>query len=117
MWFKECAGCHATGVNPGKKTFQEPGIGCEACHGPGSNHVRAIHGFEIATIINPLRLPALAATQICGSFHTKGKDKNGEYAYPVGYMAIRGVANLYLYFNPVNLRDNPEIFWPSGDSN
>ena len=34
-WFKECAGCHATGVDPEKKTFKEPGIGCEACHGPG----------------------------------------------------------------------------------
>jgi formate-dependent nitrite reductase cytochrome c552 subunit len=116
MWFKECAGCHATGVDPVKKTFQEPGISCEACHGPGSNHVRAIPGFEIATIINPVRLPALAAAQICGSCHTKGKDKSGEYAYPIGYMATRGVANLWLYFNPVNPRDNPEVFWPSGDS-
>ncbi|MCX8069035.1 MAG: cytochrome c family protein, partial [Thermodesulfovibrionales bacterium] len=36
-WFKECAGCHATGVDVAKRTFKEPGIGCEACHGPGSN--------------------------------------------------------------------------------
>jgi len=26
-WFKECAGCHATGVDPEKKIFKEPGIG------------------------------------------------------------------------------------------
>ncbi|MDP3297559.1 MAG: cytochrome c3 family protein [Thermodesulfovibrionia bacterium] len=116
LWFKECGGCHATGVDPGKKTFKEPGIGCEACHGPGSNHVRAIPGFEIATIINPVRLPALAAAQICGSCHTKGKDKSGEYAYPVGYMTTRGVANLYLYFDPVSPKNNPEMFWQSGDS-
>ncbi|MBI4654653.1 MAG: hypothetical protein HY752_06620 [Nitrospirae bacterium] len=116
MWFKECGGCHATGVDPIKKTFKEPGIGCEACHGPGSNHVKAIPGFEIATTINPVRLPALAAAQICGSCHTKGKDKSGEFAYPVGYMVTRGVANLYLYFDPVSPKDNPEIFWPSGDS-
>ena len=31
-WFTECAGCHATGVNPEKKTFVEIGISCEACH-------------------------------------------------------------------------------------
>ncbi len=55
-WFKECAGCHATGVDPAKKTFVETGIGCEACHGPGSNHVEAVPGFEIQTIIQAGRL-------------------------------------------------------------
>lgn len=116
MWFKECAGCHATGVDPVKKTFLEPSIGCEGCHGPGSNHVRAIPGFEIATIINPVRLPSLAAAQICGSCHTAGKDKSGEYPYPIGYMSTRGVANLRLYFDPANTENNPNMFWPSGDS-
>ena len=38
-WWTECAGCHATGVDPVKKTFVEAGVACEACHGPGSNHV------------------------------------------------------------------------------
>ena len=43
-----CGACHSTGYsaagNQGGKagivgTWQEPGVGCEACHGPGSNHV------------------------------------------------------------------------------
>jgi hypothetical protein len=37
-WWVECSGCHATGVDPAKKTFVEAGVACEACHGPGSNH-------------------------------------------------------------------------------
>ncbi len=115
-WFKECAGCHATGVDPIKKTFIEPGIGCEACHGPGSNHVKAISGFEIDTIINPAKLTTAAAAQICGSCHSRGVDKTGQYAYPVGYMTSRGIANLRLFFNSFNQKNNPDMFWPSGDS-
>lgn len=115
-WFKECAGCHATGVDPEKKTFKEPGIGCEACHGPGSNHVKAIPGYEIATIVNPQRLTTNAAAQICGSCHSRGMDKSGQYPYPVNYMTSRGVANLRIFFNHANQEENKEIFWPSGDS-
>ncbi|TWT41661.1 hypothetical protein RAS1_27820 [Phycisphaerae bacterium RAS1] len=49
----DCFRCHATGAHdstadrpvfqdgrPGMRgTFQQPGVQCEACHGPGSNHV------------------------------------------------------------------------------
>lgn len=114
-WFRECAGCHATGVDPVAKTFKEPGIGCEACHGPGSNHVQALPGFEIATVVNPKRLSSAAAAQICGSCHSRGRDKSGQYAYPADYMTSRGTSNLVLHFNAYNPKDNPEIFWPSGD--
>ncbi len=115
QWFKECAGCHATGVDPVKKTFKEPGIGCEACHGPGSNHVEAAKGYEIATIINPKRLTAGSAAQICGSCHSRGKDRKGGYPYPVEYMTARGLSNLYVHFNLANPKDNPDLFWRSGD--
>jgi hypothetical protein len=116
-WFAECAGCHATGVDPGKKTFIEMGIACEACHGPGSNHVEAIPGFEIPTIIQAGRLTPALAAQICGSCHTRGRDKTGKYAYPVDYQVHKGEGNIRLYFNEANHENgNAEIFWPSGES-
>jgi hypothetical protein len=37
-WSTQCAGCHTTNMNTPKLTWGEPGIGCEACHGPGRNH-------------------------------------------------------------------------------
>lgn len=114
-WFKECAGCHATGVDPVKKTFKEAGIGCEACHGPGSNHVKAIPGYEIPTIINPQRLTSKSAAQICGSCHSRGKDRKTGHPYPVEYMTARGLSNLYVHFNMANPKDNPELFWRSGE--
>jgi hypothetical protein len=115
-WFNECAGCHATGVDPEKKTFVEMGIACEACHGPGSNHVEAIPGFEIPTIIQASRLTPALAAQICGSCHTGGRDKRGNHAYPVDYQIHKGVGNIRLYFTELNKQDNPEYFWPSGES-
>jgi hypothetical protein len=44
----DCGSCHTTGFNPSGHqgdlagivgTWQEPGVRCEACHGPGSLHV------------------------------------------------------------------------------
>jgi len=118
-WWKECAGCHATGVDPEKKTFVEMGVSCEACHGPGSNHVEAIPGFEIPTIISAARLNSALSAQICGSCHTRGREINGgKYAYPVKYQTHKGEANLQLYFDAVNPthEHDAEYFWPSGES-
>lgn len=47
-WNSRCAECHATGYeknyDPRRQRFgsrqQEIGVGCEACHGPGSMHVK-----------------------------------------------------------------------------
>jgi formate-dependent nitrite reductase cytochrome c552 subunit len=115
-WFKECAGCHATGVDPERKTFVEMGVACEACHGPGSNHVEAIPGFEIPTIIQASRLTPALAAQICGSCHTGGRDKKGKAAYPVEYQLYKGLGNIRLYFDEFTQQNNPELFWPSGES-
>ena len=117
-WFKECAGCHATGVDPSKKTFVEMGVSCEACHGPGSNHVEAIPGFEIPTIISAARLTPSLAAQICGSCHTRGRSPKSNYAFPVDYQNHKGEANLKLFFDeadPAHV-DDAEYFWPSGES-
>ena len=117
-WFKECSGCHATGVDPEKKTFVDMGIACEACHGPGSNHVEAVPGFEIFTILQAGRLTPAQASQICGSCHTRGRDKKGDYAFPYSYQDYKGEANLRLHFKeaiPDN-GDDSKYFWPSGES-
>ncbi len=117
-WYTECAGCHATGVDPVKKSFVEMGVACEACHGPGSNHVEAVPGYEIPTIISGSRLTPQLAAQICGSCHTAGRDKTGKYAYPVDYQTHKGEANIKMFFDEFSMDSDTEgnRFWPSGES-
>jgi formate-dependent nitrite reductase cytochrome c552 subunit len=117
-WFNECAGCHATGVDPEKKTFVEMGIACEACHGPGGNHVEAVPGYEIPTIMQAGRLTPFQAAQICGSCHTRGRDKTGKYAYPVEYQTHKGEGNIRLYFDEASPDHggDSDYFYPSGES-
>jgi predicted CXXCH cytochrome family protein len=112
-WFLKCAGCHATGVDPEAKTFTEIAIGCEACHGPGGNHVEATAENMMGTIVNPALLPADLSAQICGQCHTRGKDPTG-YGYPKEFLPT---LNLNLLYTPVTPeKDTPKRFWPDGTS-
>jgi hypothetical protein len=80
---RSCAGCHATGLsavrlNPNGEfvaEHEEPGVGCESCHGPGALHVINSGGRELPdrAIVNPARLTAAEQRDICMSCHTRGK--------------------------------------------
>lgn len=95
----KCAGCHYTGysvtknaageylatgvsdyqgeINPGTGTTQELNIGCETCHGPGSEHMAA--GGQGKFIVTPKNLTPEREAMICGQCHTRAfsndKDK------------------------------------------
>ena len=88
-WLKKCGGCHATGVDPVKKTYTELGVGCESCHGKGSWHA-ALPKSKIYdkrnTIINPAKLTLGVSVEICGSCHNRGKATQLKgSSWPVGY--------------------------------
>ncbi|MEA3410819.1 MAG: multiheme c-type cytochrome [Pseudomonadota bacterium] len=88
-WLKKCGGCHATGVDLEQKTFMEPGVGCESCHGKGSWHAalpKAETYKKRETIVNPEKLTMGVSVQICGSCHNRGKSTHVKGAgWPVGY--------------------------------
>ena len=54
IWNSNCFNCHATNIVQGynvdeqkfKSTWSEMGIGCEACHGPGREHVTLMDAWE-----------------------------------------------------------------------
>jgi predicted CXXCH cytochrome family protein len=54
IWNANCFNCHATNLAQGydsdarqyRTTWSEMGIGCEACHGPGREHVALAEGWE-----------------------------------------------------------------------
>ena len=88
LWNLHCIQCHATGGQPrpaevpGEMDTRvgELGIACEACHGPGEEHVRVNsdptrrYGYHLAaerdpTIVNPARESSRSSSQICGQCH------------------------------------------------
>ncbi len=98
-WLKKCGGCHATGVDLDQNRFTEPGVGCEACHGPGSHHA-ALPKTAIfekrSTIVNPAKLTSGVAVQICGSCHNRGKStKVKGSSWPVGYRPGKALTTYY----------------------
>ncbi len=77
----KCNGCHTTGFNPDTYDFSEFGIGCEACHGPASNHVAAYRASaDLTCAICHDHIPVSPAqdvivsikSAVCGQCHTRG---------------------------------------------
>ena len=97
---RKCAGCHQTGVKPsqnaqGEYVIQvaEENIACEACHGPGSEHIKVATSRPAdLKIVNPAKLPPERANEVCGQCHDRGhstgqiggKDLEYPYSAPLG---------------------------------
>jgi hypothetical protein len=97
-----CAGCHLTGWEryEDKTTGQwlvravndpagemnidddpepdEINVGCESCHGPGSEHVA--NGGRSRFIVNPRLLSAERSAVVCGRCHDRRQGYGGPYA-------------------------------------
>ena len=98
-----CAGCHFTGysvtengsgefvssaafdfqgeTHPVAGTKMEMNIGCESCHGPGSEHLAA--GGMGKAIVTPLNITPEREVTICASCHTRGESKGTAEGHPV----------------------------------
>ncbi|HVT06509.1 MAG TPA: cytochrome c3 family protein [Polyangia bacterium] len=87
-WNDNCVFCHNVAPNPARDpetghfatTVAELGIACEACHGPGAEHVArnadparrarlAATGAADPTIVNPSRLSPERSADVCGRCH------------------------------------------------
>jgi predicted CXXCH cytochrome family protein len=137
---RECAGCHSTGLalrgdaTQGFLASAAPAfeghydldgdgrddllaVGCEACHGPGSEHIeRAPRG---KAIVSPRLLTPERQNLICGACHSNPRGVGGEQA-PLdvdGHMARPGLSRSdYLLAHTSRIDAAPSDLWPSGDS-
>ena len=74
---RRCFGCHSTASTVSGKFDPEHailGVTCEACHGPGLQHVvaataNAPYQETAATILNPKRLSPVDSVDFCGACH------------------------------------------------
>ncbi len=82
-----CDGCHSVGYDIHTKQVAEWNVGCERCHGPGSEHVA--HPTR-TNIINPAHMDYVAASDTCIQCHSQGQPLSNPiegkyYDWPVGY--------------------------------
>jgi hypothetical protein len=75
---RQCLHCHSTwfgAVERGRSGSKGPealdhGIGCERCHGPGLNHIKAVEsGFAQTAIALSVRSPSSAKLKTCTQCH------------------------------------------------
>lgn len=137
---KECASCHFNGytltptvggdfvagaVNDpngeadidGDGVPNELNIGCEVCHGPGSEHVKSAKEKKAATIVNPAKLAAERATVICNQCHSRpqGNLKNDQPVNKDNRMLTPGISrNEYLVNHTTREDAAQKDFWPDG---
>jgi predicted CXXCH cytochrome family protein len=82
-----CDGCHSVNYDIKTKTVTEWNVGCEKCHGPGSEHARMP---SVTNIVNPAKLDFVHANDTCIQCHSQGQPRNNPidgkyYDWPVGF--------------------------------
>jgi len=139
---QNCAGCHTTGTrnisqnargewnfkgypaslhnvdDPGYFDYDGDGtakimnIGCESCHGPGSQHILA--GGDPAKIVNPAKLETHDANQVCGQCHSViASTPTGVIGWP--YQEATGKSWLPGSGQPLaDYATAAEVWWPDG---
>jgi predicted CXXCH cytochrome family protein len=127
VWNKSCYGCHVSREqknfdpehNSYRTTWQNLGVDCESCHGPGAGHIAAMAAAKNGKaparpamnrkIVNPARLDATRSTMVCAPCHSY-RD-----IYADGFQAGD---NYYDFFLPVMEYRLPESddppFWADG---
>lgn len=136
----ECASCHFTGYSltptvagdfvagavddpNGEADIDENGtpnelnIGCEVCHGPGSEHVKAPKMKKSATIVSPRKLAPARASVICEQCHTRpqGNLKNDQPVSKDNKTMIPGTSRNEYLVNFTTREDAAQKdFWPDG---
>ncbi|MBM82122.1 MAG: hypothetical protein CMJ78_16260 [Planctomycetaceae bacterium] len=138
-WNDNCIVCHSVAGAPRLDAATETvatevaefGIACEACHGPGQEHVnfqkRRALGESLAdlsdTIINPAKCDARISSQICGQCHNFFKPRNPQGFSADGYTSRAGddLSETRLIWTHERTKDHPQstdlvrgCYWDDG---
>jgi predicted CXXCH cytochrome family protein len=142
IWNANCFNCHATNLVQGfdvaqrryDSTWTEMGIGCEACHGPGSRHVELMDAWEkapstkpaydnsasnrelgsILQIFSPRSAAPRQVFDTCAYCH--GNKRNLLLGFRAGDR-YEDYALPYLISEPIPATDYQGEFWPDGRPN
>ncbi len=113
-WGQNCAYCHVTGYDAETGGWEEDGVQCEACHGPGEDHFDTADDagsrpdddelIDIRASINPATDP-----QVCGQCHSRGTGVSGQ-PFPVGYYPGMMLSDFWTLY-PM---DDSAYWYPTG---
>ena len=92
-----CDGCHSVNYDINTKTPTEWNVGCEQCHGAGSDHVQSPKLFNI---LNPARQDYVHANDTCIQCHSQGQPlanpiQGKYYDWAVGYHAGENLSDFW----------------------
>ena len=112
-----CAGCHTVGLNTRRYRWEEDGVQCEACHGPGSLHAELAEAEDDDTSpeqISEIRSLINRGTdaQVCGQCHSRGSEPEGLHPYPIDYLPGNDLLSGDVF--RLVAEDDPEHWWITG---
>jgi len=92
-----CDGCHSVNYDIATQVPVEWNVGCEKCHGPGSEHIARATS---ANILNPAHFDYVNASDTCIQCHSQGQPltnpiKGKYYDWPVGFDVGRKLADYW----------------------
>ncbi|MBK8027082.1 MAG: ammonia-forming cytochrome c nitrite reductase subunit c552 [Chloroflexi bacterium] len=114
---QNCAGCHTTGLELERGRWQDEGVQCEACHGPGGEHAEVADDagsrpndeeraeIHAAIVMSP-------DAQICGQCHVQGSTPDLSHTFPVNYLPGGDMLDAEVFQIPE--RDDPATFYETG---
>lgn len=115
-WNTNCAGCHTTGYQVDSGKWEDPGVQCEACHGPGSTHADLVD--EAGSTVDDTELAEIRGSialspdpQVCGQCHSLGQTSTN-LPYPVNYRPGDELLSADV-FTLVSPHDTAH-WWPTG---
>jgi predicted CXXCH cytochrome family protein len=131
IWNSNCFNCHATNLVQGfnvetkayETTWTEMGVGCEACHGPGGEHVALIDAWRKDPALKPGGTLGIFSSRhgsprqtydMCAYCH--GNKRNTFVGFRAGDR-YEDYALPFLISEPIPPTDLQGEFWPDGRPN
>ncbi len=111
-----CDGCHSVGYDIHTKQAAEWNVGCERCHGPGSEHIAHPSGDNT---LNPAHMNYVAASDTCIQCHSQGQPLSNPiegkyYDWPVGYQVGLKLADYWRLEDHTLGEPQTFLYFPDG---